>query len=79
MSDLAIYAWLVLAFALLVTAHVAIIAGLARRERPRSRALLALIVVPLAPYWGARDRMFARVIAWCLGAVAYVAAWIAAR
>jgi len=42
---------LVLAFAVAFTAHVTLVAGLAGRT-PRWRALVALVVPPLAPYWG---------------------------
>lgn len=60
---------LVLAFAVLVTAHVAIVAGLAGRA-PRWRALPALVVAPLAPYW-AWPTMRRRAIVWLGSAAAY--------
>jgi hypothetical protein len=44
-------------------AHVALVAGLARR-RPWWRAILALAAPPLAPWWGWRAGMRARTIAW---------------
>lgn len=47
---------LVVAFATLLTTHVTIAVGLARRARP-GRALLALFVAPLAPWWGWKARM----------------------
>jgi hypothetical protein len=62
---------LLLAFAVLVTAHVAIAFGLARRK-PRWKAILALAVVPLAPYWGARSGMHVRTVAWVVSALVYV-------
>jgi hypothetical protein len=67
-----------LAFATLTTAHVALVAGLLARP-PRSRALVAAVAFPLAPYWGARLGMRVRAAIWSLGALAYVALRIAAR
>ncbi len=49
--DLARLLFLSFAFGLLVTAQVALVAKLVTR-RPRWRSLLALLVPPLAPYWG---------------------------
>lgn len=72
MADLALVAVLVSSFALGLTAHVAIAIGLARR-RPRRRALLALVLPPLAPIWALRARLFGRAAVW-LGAFAIYAA-----
>ncbi len=63
---------LVAAFATFVTVHVALVAGLASRS-PRWRSLVALPVLPLAPYWGIRAEMYARVVLWLASAAAYVA------
>jgi hypothetical protein len=68
---------LVVSFAALVTAHVSLVAGLAAR-RPRWRALVALVVAPLAPYWGLREYMRARSIAWIAFAFMYAAARVVA-
>ncbi len=77
--DEAVSLALVLAFASLVTAHVALVAGLARR-RPRWRSAVALAVVLLAPWWGWREGMRWRWTAWVVSAGAYVALlWLAAR
>jgi carbon starvation protein CstA len=62
---------LVFAFAVFVTAHLTLVAGLAMRPRPW-RALVALFVIPLAPFWGYRDRMRARAVFWGVSAAAYV-------
>ena len=67
----------VLAFAFLVTAHVAIAIGLAGRA-PRWRALVALLFAPLAPYWAWKERMRVRAGLWAAGLVVYVAARVAA-
>ncbi len=61
---------LVLAFALLVTAHATIVAGLASRP-PRWRGLAALVAAPLAPYWGYRQGMRLRAALWMTSAAAY--------
>ncbi len=76
-GDLALVVVLVVAFATLVTVHVALALGLARRD-PRWRALVAFFVVPLAPIWGWRERMRVRGVLWLLSAAVYVAAlWLA--
>jgi hypothetical protein len=62
---------LLVAFAAFVTAHVALVVGLATRP-PRWRAPVALVVVPLAPYWGARAGMHARVVLWGVSGAAYI-------
>ena len=64
--------WLLAAFATFVTAHVALVFGLAMRA-PRWRALVALPIAPLAPYWGARAGMHVRAVLWVASAVAYIA------
>lgn len=61
---------LVLAFAVVVTAHVTLVVGLAGRA-PRWQALVALVVPPLAPYWG-WSALRRRSVLWLVGAVAYV-------
>jgi hypothetical protein len=61
---------LIVAFATLVTAHVTLAIGIARRE-PRWRGLVALVVVPLAPWWGWHERMRARGVVWIVAAVVY--------
>jgi hypothetical protein len=70
---------LVVAFASLLTAHVALVAGLAVRS-PWWRAPIAAVVLPLAPYWGGRAGMHARSVVWVVSALAYgVGRWIAYR
>ena len=51
-------------------AHIALVAGLARR-RPWWRAMLAVIAPPLAPWWGWREGMQARTIAWGTALILY--------
>jgi apolipoprotein N-acyltransferase len=62
---------LALAFAVLVTAHVSLLAVLAFR-RPRWRAIAALVIPPLAPYWGWQERRHVASSVWVFGAIAYV-------
>jgi hypothetical protein len=68
----------VAAFAALVTAHVTIAIGLARR-RPRWRALVALVVPPLAPAWALSGRMTVRGVVWIASALGYLVALALAR
>jgi hypothetical protein len=75
--DLVVFAALVGAFATLVTAHVTLALGLARR-RPRWRAPVALLVPPLAPWWGWAGGMRARTIAWLAALLVYTVALVAA-
>lgn len=70
MRDAIVIGGLVLAFATLVTVHVAIAFGLARRT-PRWRAALAFFVPPLAPYWALSLGMAVRGTVWVVAAVAY--------
>jgi hypothetical protein len=74
---MAIVISLIVAFALLVTAHVAITYGLAWRA-PRWRAPIAFFVVPLAPYWAWRERMKVRAGIWTGALVLYVVATVIA-
>jgi len=76
--DTALVIAIVVSFATLVTAHVALAMGLLTRT-PRIRALLALLLPPLAPYYGAREKMWIRTTVWTLALVTYVAARVAAR
>jgi hypothetical protein len=71
--DAAVIAVLVVAFATLVVAHVAIALGLARR-RPSWRAWVAFFAVPLAPWWAWRERMRARGVLWVIAAIGYCVA-----
>jgi hypothetical protein len=69
---------LLAAFATLATAHVALVWGLAWRP-PRWRALLALPLAPLAPYWGFREGMRFRSAIWLLSAATYIVLRLLAR
>jgi hypothetical protein len=75
--DVLVLATLLLAFATLVTAHVTLAIGLARRSRSW-RSLVALLVVPMAPWWGWRERMRVRAAVWVVAAAVYAIARVAA-
>jgi hypothetical protein len=68
---------LVGAFALLVTVHLAIVVGLAARSCPW-RAVVALVVPPLAPYWAARSNMGVRAGVWLACGALYATARVLA-
>ena len=78
MKDLVVIVTLVLAFALFITAHVAIVYGLAVRP-PRWRAAAALFVAPLAVYWAWRGQMRIRAGIWGAALALYVIATIVSR
>jgi len=59
-----------LAFAMLVTAHVRLLFGLLARP-PRLRALWALVVPPLAPFWAYREKLRGWATVWAVALVAY--------
>ena len=71
MADILLVVALALLFATTVTAHVAIVAGLARRT-PRWRALVALVVPVMAPIWALTEGMRIRAGLWCAALVSYV-------
>jgi hypothetical protein len=75
--DVAVLAVTLVGFALLVTAHVVIAAGLLAR-RPRWRAPLALIVAPLAPILALRAHMVVRAATWLAALAMYATGlWLA--
>jgi hypothetical protein len=76
MRDIVVTLGLILAFAGLVTAHVAIAVGLLGRAH-RWRAPLALMIPPLAPYFAFGARMWVRAAVWTACLVAYgVTRWL---
>jgi hypothetical protein len=60
-----------LSLALLVTAHVALVAALARRT-PRWRAAVALVLPPLAVVWGNQEKFRKWCVTWVAALVLYV-------
>ena len=69
---------LVVAFAALVTIHLATLFGLLRARR-WLLALGALVFPPLAPYWALTRGMRARGVVWLASAAVYVVMFVAAR
>jgi len=70
MKDALIVGGLLLAFATLVTDHVAIVFGLWQRA-PRWHAAVAFFVPPLAPYWALRGGMVVRGGIWIGSVILY--------
>jgi hypothetical protein len=77
-SDIVILAAVILSFAILATAHLGVVVGLLGRPR-RWRSVAALVLVPLAPYWAIRERMYFRAGAWLGAAIVYGVALGVAR
>jgi len=65
------------AFAVLVTTHVVLVVSLSLRK-PHWRGLLALLLPPLAPYWGMEEQMRFRSALWVGALVVYVVTHVAA-
>jgi hypothetical protein len=78
-KDTIVLVVLLIAFAALITVHVALAGRLVLRARPRWRGVLALIVPPLAPIWAFREGWRRSGIAWIAAVVVYVAARMAAE
>jgi hypothetical protein len=70
-KDIIVVALLVVAFAWVVTMHVSIAFGLARR-RPRWRALVAFVLVIPGLVWAWREHMRTRVWLWIGGLIVYL-------
>lgn len=75
--DLAILLGLCLSLGALAASHVALVAGLFDRG-PRARAVLALLVPPLAPLWGLREKLGLRTGIWVGAFALHVVCLIAA-
>ncbi len=78
MKDLVAVIALVIAFATLLTVHVAIVYGLASRT-PRWRAAAAFFVMPLGAYWAWREKMTVRFWIFVGALVLYVAALVVGK
>jgi hypothetical protein len=76
-KDTILVALVVIGFAFVITMHVAIAFGLARRK-PRWRALVAFALVVPAPYWAWREHMRTRAGLWVLGVAVYLVALLLA-
>jgi hypothetical protein len=63
----------IVGFAWWMTMHVFVALGLASR-RPRWRAVVGFLLVPLGPYWAWREHMRRRVWLWGAGLCVYAIA-----
>jgi len=77
--DAVIVTLLVLGFALLVTTHVALCGFLVLHAKPRWRGLAALVVPPLAPWWGLREGRTITTILWLVSLLLYLSGVLAAK
>ena len=77
MKDIILLALVVVAFAWVVTVHVAITFGLARKK-PRWRALVAFALLLPAPYFAWREQMKKRAGMWVGGVLVYLVALLLA-
>jgi hypothetical protein len=75
--DFALLGLLSAAVGLHLVAHVTLVIGLLRR-RPWWHGLVALLVPPLAPYWGYEAHLRKRVTLWLVTLALYVASVTAA-
>lgn len=75
--DLALLALICVAVGLHLVAHVTLVIGLCLRD-PWWRGLVALLVPPLAPFWGYEARLRRRVTLWVVTLVVYLASVITA-
>jgi hypothetical protein len=77
-KDIIVLATLIVAFASLVTIHVAVASRLVLRARPRWRGFVALVVPPLAPILAFREGWRRFGIAWIAAVLVYLAVLIVA-
>ena len=75
--DIAIMLTLVGSFAILCTTHVGLAVALTLRK-PRWKGVVALVLIPLAPYFGHAARMRLGVALWVASFSVYVLALVAA-
>lgn len=59
-----------------IAAHLWLLVGIAKHDSRRWRALVALLIPPLAPYWGWRLGMTRRTYVWLGALAAYALALI---
>lgn len=75
--DLALLGLLSVAVGLHLVAHVTLVIGLLRRK-PWWRGLVALVVPPLAPFWGYEAELRGRVTLWVVSLAIYLVSVTAA-
>jgi hypothetical protein len=75
--DYALLGLISVALGLHLVAHVTLVIALVRRD-PWWHGLLALLIPPLAPYWGYEAKLRRRVTLWVTSLVVYLASVTAA-
>jgi hypothetical protein len=75
--DYALLGLISVAVGLHLVAHVTLVIGLLRRD-PWWHGLVALVVPPLAPFWGYEAKLRGRVTLWVTSLVVYLASVTAA-
>jgi hypothetical protein len=75
--DFALLALISVAVGLHLVAHVTLVIGLLRKD-PWWHGLVALVVPPLAPYWGYEAKLRGRVTLWVATLAVYLASVTAA-
>ena len=75
--DFVLLALISVAVGLHLVAHVTLVIGLLRRD-PWWHGLVALLVPPLAPYWGYEAKLRGRVTLWVTTLAVYLASVTAA-
>jgi hypothetical protein len=75
--DYALLGLISVAVGLHLVAHVTLVIGLLRRD-PWWHGLVALVVPPLAPFWGYEAKLRGRVTLWVASLVVYLASVTAA-
>jgi hypothetical protein len=71
LHDEVIVGLLIVSLAAWGVAHVVVVWALLSAP-PRWKGFVALVAVPLAPYWGARAGMWVRVAFWCATLVTWL-------
>ena len=78
MKDWILVTGLLVGFASLVTAHVALVVSLCL-HRPRWRGLVALIVPPAGVIWALKARWWGLAAVWMVSLVLYLSALVGSR
>jgi hypothetical protein len=75
--DLALLIVLVITAGVILSTHVSLSVGLARRG-PWHRGLVAFLIPPLAPFWGYSGKLHTRSLVWIIAVTVHLACLTAA-
>ena len=75
--DLALIITLVVSAGVLLSTHVSLSVGLARKG-PWQRGLIAFVVPPLVPFWGYHGKLHTRSLIWIIAVTIHIACLTAA-